>query len=88
MNRISDGTIIHTFTHSNSNSNTLLYQTLGVHVQGESSKQLNSCSDISFGKGLPKVYTGRKEVGGGGGGGGQQKRKYKVKKNKTKSEQN
>ena len=83
MNRISDGTIIHTFTHSNSNSNTLLYQTLGVHVQGESSKQLNSCSDISFGKGLPKVYTGRKEVGGE-----QQKRKYKVKKNKTKSEQN
>ena len=47
-----------------------LYQTPGVHVQGGSSKQFNSHSDISLGNGLSKVYIGRTERGRGGGRGG------------------
>ena len=38
---------------------------------GGGSKQFDSRSDVSFGKGLPKVYTGGREVewvGRGGGG--------------------
>ena len=52
----------------NSNSNSLLYQTPGVYVQGGSNKQFNSSSDISFGKSLSKLYTGE-------GGGGEQQSK-------------
>ena len=43
------------------NSNSLLYQTPRVYVQGGSSEQFNSRSDISFGKSLSKVYTGGRE---------------------------
>ena len=43
------------------NSNSLLYQTPGVYVQGGNSKQFNSSSDISFGKSLSNVYTGGRE---------------------------
>ena len=42
-------------------SNSLLYQTPGVYVQGGSNKQFNSSSDISFGKSLSKLYTGGRE---------------------------
>ena len=49
------------FQYDNSNSNSLLYQTPGVYVQGGSSKQFNSSCDISFGKSLSKVYTGGRE---------------------------
>ena len=54
---------------SNSNSNSLLYQTPGVYVQGGSNKQFNSSSDISFGKKSVKI------VHWWGGGGGEQQSK-------------
>ena len=47
---------------------------------GGSSRQFNSRSDISFGKGLSKVYTG-----GRGGGGGDKVKKKQAKTNKAKN---